>query len=132
MTAALLNYIEGEISFDILDVEGLEDITTAGRDNFSVQDERVKLLIVLCKGIVSDLIGLRQGISNNMEKYNKKMKELIEQQESEKLKSNSIKDKLSPKALLKTYQKKIKMHSKMILLNFQEPVDRQMTLILYL
>lgn len=34
MTAALLNYIEGEISFDILDVEGLEDITTAGRDNF--------------------------------------------------------------------------------------------------
>lgn len=105
MTAALLNYIEGEISFDILDVEGLEDITTAGRDNFSVQDERVKLLIVLCKGIVSDLIGLRQGISNNMEKYNKKMKELIEQQESEKIKIKFNKGQIKSKSIIENLSK---------------------------
>ena len=42
LTATFLNYIEGEVEFDVLDVEDLEDIATAGRDNFSVQDERVK------------------------------------------------------------------------------------------
>lgn len=85
MTATLLNYIEGEISFDILDVEGLEDITTAGRDNFSVQDERVKLLVVLCKGIVSDLIRMRQNIANEMRKYSESMKKLKEQEEQRKI-----------------------------------------------
>lgn len=85
MTAALLNYIEGEISFDILDVDGLEDITTAGRDNFSVQDERVKLLIVLCKGIVSDLIRQRQAIADDMKRHSDLMKKLKAQQEREKI-----------------------------------------------
>lgn len=85
MTAALLNYIEGEISFDILDVEGLEDITTAGRDNFSVQDERVKLLIVLCKGIVSDLVRQRQAIADDMKEHSQLMKRLKEQQDREKI-----------------------------------------------
>lgn len=85
MTATLLNYIEGEISFDILDVDGLEDITTAGRDNFSVQDERVKLLIVLCKGIVSDLIRQRQAIADDMKRHSDLMKKLKAQQEREKI-----------------------------------------------
>lgn len=85
MTATFLNYIEGEISFDILDVEGLEDITTAGRDNFSVQDERVKLLIILCKGIVSDLIRQRQTIADEMKEHSDLMKKLKAQQEREKI-----------------------------------------------
>lgn len=68
MTATFLNYIEGEISFDVLDVEGLEDIATAGRDNFSVQDARVKLLAALAKGIVGKLVAKRQKIADNMEK----------------------------------------------------------------
>lgn len=105
MTAALLNYIEGEISFDILDVEGLEDITTAGRDNFSVQDERVKLLIVLCKGIVNDLINLRQSISDDMKKYNETMKNLMEQQEREKIQKKFSNGQVKSKNIIKNLSK---------------------------
>jgi len=87
MTAAFLNYIEGEISFDILDVEGLEDIATAGRDNFSVHDERVKLLIALCKGIVGKLVAKRQKIADAMSKNRDIVEALINEQERNEIKS---------------------------------------------
>lgn len=63
ITATFLNYIEGEISFDILDVEELEDIATAGRDDFSVHDVRVKLLSSLAKGIVNKLVACIYSIN---------------------------------------------------------------------
>lgn len=91
LTAAFLNYIEGEISFDILDVDGLEDITTAGRDDFSVKDERVTLLICLCKGIVNRLIGKRQLIADNIKKFRMQMDALHEQQEKNRIKSHFFK-----------------------------------------
>ena len=87
LTATFLNYIEGEISFDILDIDGLEDIATAGRDDFSVRDERVKALICLCKGIVNKLIGKRQGIADNMKEYRKTVEEQIIVEEQERIKT---------------------------------------------
>lgn len=105
MTATFLNYIEGEISFDILDVEGLEDITTAGRDNFSVQDERVKLLIILCKGIVSDLIRQRQTIADEMKEHSDSMKKLKAQQEREKIQRKFTQGQIESKKVIDNLSK---------------------------
>ena len=86
LTATFLNYIEGEIEFDVLDVEGLEDIATAGRDNFSVQDERVQKLVLLCKGIVNKLVNKRKSIADELGKYKQELAKKKEEEEREKIK----------------------------------------------
>lgn len=100
MTATFLNYIEGEISFDILDVEGLEDIATAGRDNFSVQDDRVKLLIALTKGIVGRLVSKRQKIADNISKYKKQVEKDIELKVKEDIQSRFRRGVIKSKAVI--------------------------------
>lgn len=85
MTATFLNYIEGEISFDILDAEGLEDIATAGRDNFAIQDVRVKLLSALAKGIVSKLVNERQKIADVMNESRKQIENKIEEDKKQEI-----------------------------------------------
>lgn len=100
MTATFINYIEGEISFDVLDVEGLEDIATAGRDNFSVQDERVQLLIALCKGIVSKLVAKRQKIADDMKTHRQLMEDLAKEEERREIKSRFKKGAIKSKEVL--------------------------------
>jgi len=63
-TQAFSNYIEGEISFDILDDDELPDIATANRQQFSEKDERVQLLIQILSPIVTKLISLRVKLAN--------------------------------------------------------------------
>ena len=58
-TQAFSNYIEGEISFYILDNNQLEDIATSNRQGFVEDDERIILLINLLKPIVGYLIRQR-------------------------------------------------------------------------
>lgn len=59
------NYIEGEISFDILDDDFLPDISSVNREGLSMdKDERVKLLIDILNPIVGRLIRERLAISN--------------------------------------------------------------------
>lgn len=105
MTATFLNYIEGEISFDILDVEGLEDIATAGRDNFSVQDERVKLLIVLAKGIVSRLVTKRQKIADNMRENRMRVEVELEEESKRDIKSRFQRGAIKSKSILEKLPK---------------------------
>ena len=99
MTATFLNYIEGEISFDVLDVEGLDDIATAGRDNFSVQDERVKLLIALSKGIVGRLVSKRQGIADKISEYKKQVDYNNEEQNKREIKNRFEKGTIKSKPI---------------------------------
>ncbi len=108
MTATFLNYIEGEISFDVLDVDGLEDIATAGRDNFSVQDERVKLLIALAKGIVGRLVSKRQGIADKISQYKKEIDLMNEEQSKQEIKSRFEKGAIRSKAIFDKLQKEEK------------------------
>lgn len=61
---ALANYIEGEISFDVLDEDMFEDASTSGREGYSLSDPRIKLLIELSKKIVRALIDERTAIGN--------------------------------------------------------------------
>lgn len=61
-TQAFSNYIEGEISFDILDDNHLPDIATSNRQKFIENDERIKLLIDILKPIINSLIRERVKI----------------------------------------------------------------------
>ncbi|MGT2716066.1 sensor histidine kinase [Streptococcus respiraculi] len=61
--SAMRPYIEGEITFDILDNNELEDISTPSREGFPKEDDRVKLLKDILNPIVNKLINDRNAIS---------------------------------------------------------------------
>lgn len=63
LTGTYSNYIEGEISFDILDDNELEDIATTNRQDFSVDDERVVLLKDILRGLCRQLINHREELA---------------------------------------------------------------------
>ncbi len=72
------NYIEGEISFDLLDDNRLEDITTSNRQDVDIHDPRVALLITIVKKIVTRLIGVRNNVTEEVSKENKRRKSILE------------------------------------------------------
>ncbi|MFT8638705.1 ATP-binding protein [Bifidobacterium sp.] len=63
ITQAFLNYVEGEISFDILDDDFLPDIATSSRQGFDELDKRWTLLISIVKPQVQALIRERQQLA---------------------------------------------------------------------
>lgn len=65
-THALSNYIEGEISFDLLDDNALDDIATSNRQGFVDDDERVILLVELIKPIINRLIRERIRLADQV------------------------------------------------------------------
>lgn len=58
-TQTYQNYIEGEISFDILDDSSLPDIATTSREGFDTSDPRMELLCKLLSQQVRHLINTR-------------------------------------------------------------------------
>lgn len=62
---AFANYIEGEISFDILDDDRFEDASTSNREGYSIHDPRVKKLLEIVKKIVTSLIVLRVNMGTS-------------------------------------------------------------------
>lgn len=60
------NYLEGELSFDVLDDNDLEDITTTNRQDFSVDDERVDLLKLIARGLCRQLLTSRQKLADSV------------------------------------------------------------------
>ncbi|MGG1672645.1 ATP-binding protein [Paenibacillus sp. NRS-1783] len=65
-TQAFSNYIEGEISFNILDHNELGDIATSNRQGFMEEDERVQLLVDILKPIINSLIRRRIHIGQRV------------------------------------------------------------------
>lgn len=87
-TQAFGNYIEGEISFDILDDNELGDIATTSRQGFAENDERVILLIEILKPIIGYLIRTRINMASQVrniegEYYEKIRKEKEAQRQEE-------------------------------------------------
>lgn len=78
---ALANYIEGEISFDVLDDDFFEDASTSSREGYSISDPRIQKLIEITKPIVRALITERTAIGNviNSELRELREKELAEE-----------------------------------------------------
>lgn len=77
-TQAFVNYIEGEIHFDILDEDDLADIATSNRQGLDEHDIRVQKLVEIVKKIINNLIGKRSSLA---EKIKEQQKSLIRQQE---------------------------------------------------
>lgn len=85
-TQAFSNYIEGEISFDILDDNRLSDIATSNRQGFIEDDERIVLLIDILKPIISALIKERVKIGHQIREEEKEYHAKIQQQKEEERK----------------------------------------------
>lgn len=66
LTAAFVNYIEGDISFDLLDSDYLPDIATSSRQGFDELDERWKLLKSILRPIVRNLINHRSDLTKKI------------------------------------------------------------------
>lgn len=79
------NYIEGDITFDILDDDDLPDIATSSRQDF-LDDERVELLISLIDPIVNAMFKVRNDIGQKIRKENEDYEENLRRQEEEKRK----------------------------------------------
>ncbi|MBM7829359.1 hypothetical protein JOE59_000064 [Agromyces cerinus] len=60
------NYIEGEISFDLLDDDELPDIATSNRQDFDETDGRVTLLRALVRPIVRSLVQRRSALATQI------------------------------------------------------------------
>lgn len=69
ITRAFVNYIEGEISFDVLDDDDLEDIATAGRQDFDTQDERFLTLKDMLTKIGNSLVSKRQALADKIKSH---------------------------------------------------------------
>lgn len=88
------NYIEGELNFDILDHNDMEDIATANRQDVDINDERVQKLIKIVETIVNGMISKRLEINKDI----KERIDKIENEEQDKAKTilkESISDDLS-------------------------------------
>lgn len=87
-TQAFVNYIEGEIHFDLLDEDDLPDIATSNRQNLDEHDERVALLVGIVKSIIGDLISKREKLANDIrdkdnKNFDKRKNNFIKEVESE-------------------------------------------------
>lgn len=67
-TAAFASYIEGEISFDVLDDDMFEDASTSNREGYSESDPRIKKLIEIVNKIITALIVERNSAGNTINK----------------------------------------------------------------
>lgn len=82
-TQAMSNYVEGDITFNILDDDDLPDIATSSRQDF-LDDERVELLISLLDPIVNAMFKVRNEIGQKIRSENEEYEEYLRQQEEDK------------------------------------------------
>ena len=105
-TQAMANYIEGEISFDILDDDDLPDIATSSRQDF-LSDERIELLISIVDPILSNLYKLRNRIGKIITDENNEYTEYLKKVEQEKARLEKEKREAEEKARLEAERKAI-------------------------
>lgn len=78
LNGTYVSYIEGEISFDLLDDDSLPDIATANRQDFDETDNRVTLLRALVRPVVRGLILRRNQLAKTLADKVKAEKERLE------------------------------------------------------
>lgn len=87
-TQAMANYIEGEITFDILDDDDLPDIATSSRQDF-LDDDRITLLTSIVDPILTKLFALRNKVGKEITDENDKYTEYLLSLEEEKRKAEA-------------------------------------------
>ena len=103
-TQALSNYIEGEISFDILDDDRFEDASTSNREGYSLSDPRVIKLIEIVRKIVTALIAERATMGSHSNKERDKYFEELRKQEQLKKEEEERKRQLAEEERKKAEQ----------------------------
>lgn len=89
-TQAFDNYIEGEISFDLLDDDRFEDIATTNRQNLKPDDERVQFLIKTLNPVIGRLVRERVKFGNQISDEEDAIEaEIIRRQKEEKRKAEA-------------------------------------------
>lgn len=94
-TQVFVNFVEGEISYDILDDNDFPDIATTSRQSMDENDGRIINLATDIKREITKLIGKRQSVS----------KEMSEKEESLNTKSNTKAKEILANTIDKTIQK---------------------------
>lgn len=84
-TQVSANYVEGDITFNILDDDDLPDIATSSRQDF-LDDERVELLISILDPIVNAMFKARTEIGQKIRSENEEYEKYLKKQEEEKRK----------------------------------------------
>ncbi|MGD9807967.1 MAG: ATP-binding protein [Deferribacterales bacterium] len=84
-TQAFVNYIEGDIHFDILDDDDFPDIATSNRQGLDENDERVKLLISLVESNIQDLINKRNELAERIKDLKKARQDSAKKQFAKEL-----------------------------------------------
>ncbi|XOB64258.1 ATP-binding protein [Deferribacteres bacterium DY0037] len=72
-TQAFVNYIEGEIHFDILDDDDFPDIATSNRQGLDESDERITILKEILESNIKELIAKRNALAKEMKKRAEKV-----------------------------------------------------------
>lgn len=101
---ALANYIEGEISFDILDDDGFEDASTSNREGYSINDPRIKILINIVGKIISALISERNKIGKTI---NDEIDAIRKRTEAEEIKRREAAEKRQEEAEKKAVEESL-------------------------
>jgi len=83
-TQAFGKYIEGEIHFDILDENELPDISTADRQDYKEENDRIQKLVELLKPIIGTLIKSRIDIGHQIREEEVKYWKAKEDEQKEK------------------------------------------------
>ncbi len=129
-TQAMSNYIEGEISFNILDDNDLPDIATSSRQSF-LADERIELLISIVNPIVNTLFGLRNRVGRIISDESKEYEELCIKQEKElreaeeRAREKAEKDRIAAEDKYKTAQSEMKKYHAQSNIIFQTVTEDQ-------
>ena len=100
-TQTMSNYIEGEISFDILDDDDLPDIATSSREDF-MEDERIELLVSIVDPILNTLFGLRnkigKAISDETNAHEEELRQIDEQKRKAEEEARKAAEKVAQEA----------------------------------
>lgn len=84
--AAFAPYIEGEISFDILDDDLFEDASTSNREGYSISDPRIQKLSEIVGKIINTLVTRRNDAGKKVNEEIKTIKERLEAEAEEERK----------------------------------------------
>lgn len=110
-TQVSANYVEGDITFNILDDDDLPDIATSSRQDF-LDDERVELLISLIDPIVNALFKERNDIGQKIRRENEEYEEFLKREGEEKRKKEEQARKKAEEQAREAEQKKAEAEAK--------------------
>ncbi|MGJ9454636.1 ATP-binding protein [Actinotignum sp. GS-2025c] len=105
LTQTYVNYIEGEISFDVLDEDRLDDIATTSREGFDEGDKRMDLLKKILREQVRALIDERNKLNDKSDEVQESARKQVVEDLGKELRSKGIDEGIVAEVQRSTAQK---------------------------